>query len=414
MVGEPKGGGQVIFVGNDWADDHHDVCVMDSEGTVLAERRFPEGLAGMSQLQELIAAHADDPSGVLIGSETDQGMWVEYLLAAGFGVCAVNPKSVARYRERIRPGGGKSDRSDARLLADMVRTDGHLHRRVAGNTENATAVRALARAHQALIWERTRHSNRLRAILKGFYPAAVVTFSSSLAGRDALAVLAAAPTPSAGRRLTVSGIRRILEKAGRKRNLETKAVEYQQGLKTEHLAVGRVLEKANGVIVGSQVAILTELNRQIEELEAELNAHFEQHPDADIYLSLPGSGVILSARMLGEFGDDPDRYADVKSRRNAAATSPLTIQSGKTRVVTKRWIRNERLHGAVIDWAYHATRQSPGAAAYYQHKRATEADHHQALRAVGNRLVGILHGCLQHRTPYDEDTAWGHRQDHAA
>jgi transposase len=403
----------VIFVGNDWADDHHDVCVLDGDGRVLAERRFQEGLAGMSQLQELIAAHAGDPSEVLVGSETDQGMWVEYLLAAGFGVVAVNPKSVARYRERTRPGGGKSDRSDARLLADMVRTDGHLHRQVAGNTEDASAVRVLARAHQTLIWERTRHSNRLRATLKGFYPAAVATFSQ-LTSRDALAVLALAPTPSAGRRVTVSQIRRTLEKAGRQRNLETKAVEYQQGLKAEHLQVGPVIEGAHGVIVGSQVAILVELNRQISGLETELTAHFEQHPDADIYLSLPGTGVILSARMLGEFGDDPDRYADGKSRRNAAATSPLTIQSGKTRVVAKRWIRNERLHAAVIGWAFHAVKQSPGAAAYYQQKRDTGADHHQALRAVGNRLVGILHGCLQHRTPYDEETAWGHRQTHAA
>ena len=403
----------MIFVGNDWADDHHDVCVMDAGGTVLAERRFVEGLAGMSQMQELIAAHADDPSEVLIGSETDQGMWVEYLLAAGFGVVAVNPKSVARYRERIRPGGGKSDRSDARLLADMVRVDGHLHRQVAGNTEDASAVRVLARAHQTLIWERTRHGNRLRATLKGFYPAAVATFSS-LTGRDALAILAAAPTPSQGRRLTVSQIRRILEKAGRQRYLEVRAVEYQQGLKTEHLAVGPKIENAHGVIVASQVAILAELNRQISGLETELTAHFEQHPDADIYLSMPGPGVILSARMLGEFGDDPDRYADVKSRRNAAATSPLTIESGKTRIVTSRWVKNERLHGALIAWAFHALSASPGARLFYDQKRDAGNEHHQALRAVANRLVGILHGCLQHRTLYDEDTAWGHRQTQAA
>ncbi len=402
-----------IFVGNDWADDHHDVCVMNSDGVVLAERRFPEGLAGMSGLQELIAAHADDPSQVMVGSETDQGMWVEYLIAAGFVVYAVNPKSVARYRERTRPGGGKTDRSDARLLADMVRTDGHLHRQIAGNTEEASAVKVLARAHQSLIWERTRHGNRLRATLKGFYPAAIATFSS-LSGRDALAILGIAPTPTKGRHLTVSQIRQALTKAGRQRNIETRTVEYHQSLKTEHLQVGPVIEKAHGAIVAAQVAILVELNRQISGLETELSAHFEQHPDADIYLSLPGPGVILSARMLGEFGDDPDRYADVKSRRNAAATSPLTIQSGKTRIVTARWIKNGRLHGATIDWAFHALSQSPGAAAYYQQKRDTGADHHQALRALANRLVGILHGCLKHRTLYNEDTAWAHQQTQAA
>jgi transposase len=403
----------VIFVGNDWADDHHDVCVIDADGVVLAERRFPEGLAGMSGLQELIAAHADDPSEVVVGSETDQGMWVEYLIAAGFVVYAVNPKSVARYRERTRPGGGKSDRSDARMLADMVRTDGHLHRHTAGNTEEVSAVKVLARAHQSLIWERTRHGNRLRATLKWFYPAAIETFSS-LTGRDALAVLGIAPTPTKGRHLTVSQIRQALTKAGRKRNIEARAVEYHQSLKVSHLSTGSIIEKAHGAIVAAGVAVLVEINRQIDQLETELSAHFEQHPDADIYLSMPGPGVTISARMLGEFGDDPDRYADAKSRRNAAATSPLTIQSGKTRIVTSRWIKNSRLHGATIDWAFHALSQSPGAAAYYQQKRDAGADHHQALRAVANRLVGILHGCLKTRTLYDEDTAWGHRQTQAA
>lgn len=404
----------MIFVGNDWADDHHDVCVMDADGEVLAERRFGEGVAGMSQLQELIAAHADDPSEVVVGSETDQGMWMEYLIAAGFVVYAVNPKSVARYRERTRPGGGKSDRSDARTLADMVRTDRHLHRQAGGNTPRASAVRVVARAHQSLIWERTRHGNRLRAYLKAFYPAAISTFGTALAGRDALAVLGIAPTPSQGRRLTVSQIRKALEKAGRKRNLEARAVEYQQGLKTTHLTADPVIEDAYGATVTAQVRILVELNQQIAQLETKVSDHFEQHPDADIYLSMPGAGDTISARMLGEFGDDPDRYADVKSRRNAAATSPLTLQSGKMRIVTSRWIKNDRLHGAVIDWAFHARKYSPGAAGYYQQKRDAGADHHQALRALANRLVGILHGCLQHGVLYDEDTAWGHRQTEAA
>lgn len=403
----------MIFVGNDWADDHHDVCVMDVEGTVLVECRFVEGVAGMSQLQELLAAHCEDPSEVVVGSETDQGMWMEYLIAAGFVVYAVNPKSVARYRERTRPGGGKSDRSDARTLADMVRTDRHLHRQAGGNTALASAVKTLARAHQNLVWERTRHGNRLRAYLKMFYPAAIVTFET-LTGRDALAVLGIAPTPSQGRRLTVSQIRKALEKAGRQRYLDARTVEYQQGLKQTHLTADPVIEEAYGATVTAEIAILVELNRQIGLLETRISTHFEQHPDADIYLSMPGAGQTLSVRMLGEFGDDPDRYADVKSRRNAAATSPLTIQSGKIRIVTHRWTKNNRLHGAVIDWAYHATQNSPGAAAYYQQKRDAGADHHQALRAVANRLVGILHGCLQHHVPYDEHTAWRHRQTQAA
>ena len=158
------------------------------------------------------------------------------------------------------------------------------------------------------------------------------------------------------------------------------------------------------------MAIIAELNRQIAELETALADHFETHPDADIYLSLPGLGVVLGARVLGEFGDDPNRYTDAKSRKNYAGTSPLTVASGKKRAVLARHVRNRRLYDAIYRWAFCALSTSPGARAYYDQRRAAGNTHHQALRALGNRLVGILHGCLRHHTNYDENTAWAHRQ----
>jgi transposase len=148
----------------------------------------------------------------------------------------------------------------------------------------------------------------------------------------------------------------------------------------------------------------------IADLEAELATHFETHPDADIYLSLPGLGVILGARVLGEFGDDPNRYTDAKSRKNYAGTSPLTVASGKKRAVLARHVRNRRLYDAIDQWAFCALNASPGARAFYDQHRAAGDLHHQALRALGNRLVGILHGCLRHHTNYDEHKAWAHRQ----
>ena len=163
------------------------------------------------------------------------------------------------------------------------------------------------------------------------------------------------------------------------------------------------------------VGIIAELNRQISELEATLANHFETHPDADIYLSLPGLGDVLGARVLGEFGDDPNRYTDAKSRKNYAGTSPLTVASGKKRAVLARHVRNRRLYDAIDHWALCALSASPGARAYYDQHRAAGDVHHQALRALANRLVGILHGCLRHHTIYSEDTAWAHRQiTHAA
>ncbi|MET4048854.1 hypothetical protein ABIB34_002976 [Rhodococcus sp. UYP5] len=155
--------------------------------------------------------------------------------------------------------------------------------------------------------------------------------------------------------------------------------------------------------------MIAELNRQIADLEAVLSTHSRTHPDADIYLSLPGLGVILGARVLGKFGDDANRYTTAKSRKNYAGTSPLTVASGKKRAVLARHVRNRRLYDAIDQWAFCALSQSPGARAYYDRYRAAGNLHHQALRALGNRLVGILHGCLRHHSNYDEHTAWGHR-----
>jgi transposase len=171
---------------------------------------------------------------------------------------------------------------------------------------------------------------------------------------------------------------------------------------------------AIGATTCAMVGIIAELNRQISELEASLAEHFETHPDADIYRSLPGLGVVLSARVLGEFGDDPNRYTSAKSRRNYAGTSPLTVASGKKRAVLARHVRNRRLYDAIDQWALCATSTSPGARSFYDQHRVAGDTHHQGLRVLGNRLVGILHGCLRHHSPYNEHTAWAHRMPTAA
>ena len=137
-----------------------------------------------------------------------------------------------------------------------------------------------------------------------------------------------------------------------------------------------------------------------------MTAGFGRHPDAEIYLSQPGLGVILAARVLAEFGDDRQRYADAKSRKNYAGTSPITKASGKSRIVLARHARNRRLADALYQQAFCALSTSAGARGYYDRQRARGATHHQALRTLGNRLVGILHGCLRHRRPYDEHVAW--------
>src|SRR5215212_8596126 len=386
---------------------------MNDAGERLVSRRLPEGLAGIRRLHELIAEQAEDPTQVVIGIETDRGLWVDALTAAEYQIFAINPLAVARYRDRHHVSGAKSDPSDAKLVADLVRTDRHNHRRIPGDSPHAEAIKVLARAHQNLIWTRTRHTNGLRSALREYYPAALEAFED-LADRDALAILGRAPTPADAGRLSVSKIRSALKAAGRQRNLDTRALQIQEMLCGEQLAAPAAVAAAFGASTRAAVGVIAELNHQINDLETELATHFEAHPDADIYRSLPGLGVILGARVLGEFGDDPNRYTTAKSRKNYAGTSPLTIASGRKRAVLARHVRNKRLYDAIDQRAFAALLASPGARAFYDQHRAAGDVHHQALRALGNRLVGILHGCLRLHTPYDEHTAWAHRQTTAA
>jgi transposase len=401
---------QMIFVGDDWAEDHHDIHIMDETGHRQARRRLPEGLAGIAALHELVASTTCDldPSQVVVGIETDRGLWVHALIAAGYQVFAINPLAAARYRDRHSVSGAKSDRGDAKLLADLVRTDRHNHRPVAGDSDDVDGIKVLARAHQSLIWARTRHTNTLRSALREYYPAALEAFDD-LSDRDALAVLTRAPSPEQGARLSISALRATLKRAGRQRNIDNCAHRIQTALRTKHLTAPATISAAFAATTSATVAIIATLNTQISQLETQLTTHFEQHPDAGIYLSMPGLGAILGARVLGEFGDDPERYATAKSRKNYAGTSPLTVASGKKRAVLARHVRNKRLYDALDYMAFCALSASPGAREFYDQHRAAGDLHHQALRALANRLVGILHGCLCHHTQYDEHTAWAHR-----
>lgn len=407
----------MLFLGDDWAEAHHDVELQDQHGKVLKRRRLPEGVIGLSQLHELIADHLEEgqePASVLVGIETDRGGWVHALVAAGYTVYAINPKQASRYRERLTTSGAKSDPGDAHVLAEIVRKDREHHRVVAGDSEQAEVVKAVARTHQTMIWTRQRQANQLRSMLREFYPAALEAFGDDLAGRDALAVLAVAPTPAAGRALSRSRLVSVLRKAGRQRNLQTRADQIAAVLGAEHLGLSEALTEAYGVSVRSLVTVLTTMVEQATALEGEVDRCFGRHPDAEIITSQPGLGVVLGARVLAEFGDDKDRYADAKARRNYAGTSPITKTSGRQRVVLARYARNKRLADALHQQAFAALTASPGARAFYDQHRERGATHHQALRALANRLVGILDGCLRHRVRYDEATAWAHRQPAAA
>jgi len=404
----------VIFVGVDWAEDHHDVCVMDEAGRVLGKRRIADGVEGVAELHALVATHAQEPEEVAVGIEIDRGLMVVALLSAGYEVYAINPLAASRYRDRHATSGAKSDPGDAKMLADLVRTDRHNHRQISGDTELVEGVKIIARAHQNAIWGRQRQVNALRSSLREYYPGALAAFGTDLSSSDAVSVLSIAPTPVLGRQLSRSKIISALRRGGRTRNLEKRAAEIQIALRADYLEAPPAIGEAHGEVARSSLSLIEAYTKQIDTLEISLGEHFEQHPDAKVVLSLPGLGTVLGARVLGEFGDDRTRYAGPKSRKNYGGTSPVTKASGRSRVVLARYARNRRLAAALDRWAFCSLTHSDGARRYYDELRARGKTHGQANRQLANRWVGILHHCLERNELYCEDIAWRRDSELAA
>jgi hypothetical protein len=412
----------MLFVGDDWAEDHHDIEIVDEKGRRVAQRRLPEGLAGVSRLHALIAAAmpaqwaeleaGEAAARVKVGIETERGPWVAALVAAGYEVFAINPMSTARYRERHSTSGAKSDAGDAHVLAEIVRLDRAHHRAVAVDSDNGVAMKLVARSHQTMIWERTRHVLRLRSALREYFPAALSALGD-LDEPDTLALLTAAPDPDRAARLSKARIAAALKRANR-RNIDPRAGEIQAVLRAPALRQPPAVQQAFAVIAAGEVRLIAALNSEVDALAEVVAQHFGRHPDAEIYASQPGLGVILGARVLAEFGDDPHRYADARARKNYAGTSPITRASGTKKIVIARYAKNDRLADALQQWAFGSMRGSPGARAYYDALRARKIGHQAALRQLANRHVGILHGCLKTRTLYSEKTAWTHQNTAAA
>lgn len=399
----------MLFVGDDWAEGHHDIEVMDVEGIVRHVGRVVEGAAGLDEVGEVFAGLLDadeDPDQVVIAIETDHGTWVQALVAAGYLVFAVDPKQAKRHKEMLVKSGRKDDKTDAHSLADMARVRRHQLHRLGDDSALASAVKVLARDQQRAVWDRTRYSNRLRAALLMYFPAILTLCREvdlGLSSRPVLALLSAAPTPAQGAALSVEEITRWLTGYRRKTD---RAEAIAQILHRPQLPVDPELVSSYAASVRSSIAFVQVATEQANVLKESMNAHFERHPDADIYLSQPGIGAVLGPRLLGEFGDDLTRFRSAKARKNAAQTSPLTIQSGKRRTVIARRFGNDRLLDAALGQAECAMLNDAHARAYYDKQRARGVEHSAALRQLANKLIGILHGCLVHGEPYNPSKAW--------
>ena len=273
-----------VFVGDDWAEDHHDVELLDDTGKRLGRSRLPEGMVGMTRLHEIVAEHLDDADvdsesgmlaagAVVVGIETDRGPWVAALVAAGYQVFAINPMSAAGYRERHSTSGAKSDPGDAHVLAEIVRLDRAHHRPVAGDSAQVEGLKMIARTHQTLVWDRTRHVQRLRQALRECFPAALDAIAAGrleLTDPDALELLTRAGDPDRAARLSRSKIAAILKRA-RRRDVEARAELIQTALRTPALRQPAALESAYAVVAGTQIRLLSGIIAQLPELEEVLS-----------------------------------------------------------------------------------------------------------------------------------------------
>lgn len=400
-----------VHCGIDWAEDHHDIALVDQRGDLLARRRIDDDAAGLTSLLALLAEHGDraeDPIPVAI--ETPRGLLTACLRATGRPVFPINPMAVARYRDRHSIAGRKSDHGDAVVLANILRTDAHAHRPLPADSELVQAIAVLARAQQDAVWARTTAHNKLRSHLREYYPGFIAAFATArgkISRPEARAVLAAAPEPASAAKLTHSQLQTVLRRAGRSRGIAAEAARLRDELRRPQM---RQLPRVEQAMGRQALALLGQLNAACaaaDDLEEAVLEAFEQHHEAAIITSFPGLGSLTGARVLAEIGDDRTRFRDAKGLKAYAGAAPITRASGKTTSVQHRRIKNNRLNAAGYNWSFAALTASPGARAHYDRRRAAGDRHSAAQRNLYSRLLGCLHHCLITGQTYDEQTAFG-------
>ena len=400
-----------LYCGIDWATAHHDVAVVDADGRVVARGRVGNDAAGFAKLLTLLAEAGDSPADPIpVAIETDRGLWVAALRATGGRIYPINPLAASRYRSRYAVSGAKSDATDAVLLANIIRTDPDAHRPLPADTNLAPAIRVLARAQQDAVWARQQIGNQIRDLLKDFSPAALVACaelpSGGPAGTDARTILAAAPTPAQAAKLTPTRLRKLLIKAGRRRNLDRDVERLRQVFTDTYLHQPPVVENAMGIQLSTLLRQFDAACTAADELAEAAITHFEQHPDAAIITSFPGLGSLARARVLAEIGDDRGRFADARGLKAFAGSAPITRASGKKTVVLHRHITNRRLTAVGSIWAVASLRGSPGARRHHDTRRAAEDWNRQPQRHLFNKFLGQLHHCLQTGQLYHEHLAF--------
>jgi len=386
-----------VFVGIDWAAESHDLCVLDEAGRIrdragIAHSR--EGLESLVRRLDRLAREGD----VLVGIERPEGRLVDKILEAGYPIVIVPTFAMKDFRRRYAVGGAKSDRGDAYVIADVVRTDGHRLRRLEPLGPETRALRAVVRARDDLVDQRVALGNQLGACLQAFWPGAAVIFAD-VTSDISLSFLERYPTPESSAGLGEQRLASFLKQAGY--SGRRPARELLERLRSAPPGVTGVEAEARGDTVRAMVRTLRALNASIKDLNRSVVAHLGEHPDAKVFTSLPRSGQINAAQMLAEWGDCREAYEHPDQVAMLGGLCPVTHASGKHRDVSFRWACNKRLRVALTTFADNSRHASPWAAEIYGKAVARGCDHPHAVRILARAWVRVIWRCWQDRVEYN-------------
>lgn len=397
------------YAGIDWADEHHDACIIDAAGQTIKTLRVAHSAAGLELLTTTLAAlpglTAKDQLACIV--ETNHGLLISALLDAGFPVYPINPKTLDRRRNAA---GAKTDQIDAYLLAKLGRSDLADLRRLVPDSPAVAELKSLTRDQDSLIQSQTRLVNQLIACLKAYYPVALTLFSK-LYQPSTLAFLRAYPTPSAAQAASEEAIQHTLQSAGHTRATQVARTIWQT-LQQPQLTADAVTTCTKARLMLALVAQLEPLHEQIVAYDQEIERVFADHADHVLFSSLPRAGKRLAPRLLAEIGDDRARYADAASLQTLAGTAPVMFQSGGYAKAHRRYACLKPLRNALYQFAWQSTLAEPWAMAYYQQKRASGKSHTVALRTLANVWVRIIYAMWRDHTPYRSATFTGAQQQH--
>lgn len=388
------------FVGIDLADKKHDICILDSSGNILKTFIVSHSPEGLDQLLDTIRSLPNDQE-ILIAAETPGHLFIQYLHTLGYTVYAINPKSVDRTRDRFSPAGAKDDTRDARVLADLLRTDRHQYRPIRVDIESLSELKHLVADHQTLVSNRKDVENQIRSCLKDYYPRALECFSK-LDQKVTIAFLRRFPTPTELEQAGEQEFVQLLKKC-RHPQWKSKAKNLSELAKSKQFHVPRATVRAKSRFM---LALLKQLEMLLEELEQyqkDIASLVKSHPDSEIFMDLTGVGTNLAARLIVHFGDDRDYYPNANAVQCEAGTAPVTRRSGKRITVRFRRACQKSFRNTMQNMAIQMVQHHDWCKELFDEHRKRGRSKSECYRIVANKWVKILFAMWQKRQPYDPD-----------